>query len=67
MNFAQFLSVFVSGVMGTVGYITGVLTHFNALSTIVALVLIYVLISRLIGKHINMGGSSDKVKRRKKE
>lgn len=65
MNFASILTVLMGGVVATVGYITGLLAHFNALTTITALVLIYILIRRLIGKHINFGGSSDTVKRSK--
>ena len=65
-TFASYLAVLVSGVMATVSYITGLLAHYGALSTITALVLIYILIKRLIGVHISDSGSSDTVKRSKK-
>lgn len=65
-SFASYLAVLMAGVMGTISYITSLLAHYGALTTIVALVLIYILIRRLIGTRISDPGASDTVKRSKK-
>lgn len=63
ITFHTILVELMRGVMSTVGAITGLLTYYGALTTFVALILIHVLISRLIGKHLS-SGSSDKARKK---
>lgn len=64
-QFTQALSVVLTGVNSMFSYFNSVLSHYGALSTITALVIVNIYVSRIMGK-IAGSGSSDKVRRSSK-
>lgn len=61
-QFTQALSVVLTGVNSMFSLFSSILLHYGALSTITALVIVNIFVSRIMGKIIG-SGSSDKVRR----
>lgn len=60
-QFTEALGVVLTGVNSLFAYFNSLLSHFGALTTITALVLVNIFVSRIMGKVIG-SGSSDKVR-----
>lgn len=66
-NLQTALGPLIVGVTGTMAQITGLLVRYQALSTIVTLVLLNILVRRLFGSRISAGSSDKAIAKQSKE